>query len=40
MLTPFGLRRSDYALHEWLGILWFKIRSGQSRQAGEVVAAS
>ncbi|PFH10722.1 uncharacterized SAM-binding protein YcdF (DUF218 family) [Collimonas sp. PA-H2] len=30
-----GLRRSDYALHEWLGILWFKILSGQSQQAGD-----
>ncbi|WP_211444873.1 YdcF family protein [Collimonas humicola] len=35
-----GMYRSDYALHEWLGILWFKIRSGQSQQAGEVAAAS
>lgn len=26
-----GMYRSDYALHEWLGMLWFKIRSGQSQ---------
>jgi uncharacterized SAM-binding protein YcdF (DUF218 family) len=23
-----GLRRSDYAMHEWLGILWYKFRQG------------
>ncbi|MBT9567358.1 MAG: YdcF family protein [Thiobacillus sp.] len=25
--TPAGLRRSAFALHEWLGILWYKLRS-------------
>jgi len=35
-----GLRRSDYAMHEWLGILWFTIRSGQSQPAGEIAVAS
>ena len=25
--TPAGLRDSTYALHEWLGILWYKLRS-------------
>jgi uncharacterized SAM-binding protein YcdF (DUF218 family) len=25
--TPVGLRDSTYALHEWLGILWYKLRS-------------
>jgi uncharacterized SAM-binding protein YcdF (DUF218 family) len=25
--TPIGLRDSTYALHEWLGILWYKLRS-------------
>ncbi|MFN3545778.1 MAG: YdcF family protein [Thiobacillus sp.] len=25
--TPNGLRDSAYALHEWLGILWYKLRS-------------
>jgi len=25
--TPNGLRDSSYALHEWLGILWYKLRS-------------
>lgn len=25
--TPNGLRDSTYALHEWLGILWYKLRS-------------
>ena len=24
--TPAGLRDSTYALHEWLGILWYKLR--------------
>jgi uncharacterized SAM-binding protein YcdF (DUF218 family) len=25
--TPVGLRDSTYALHEWLGILWYKLRT-------------
>jgi len=25
--TPAGLRDSSYALHEWLGILWYKLRT-------------
>jgi uncharacterized SAM-binding protein YcdF (DUF218 family) len=25
--TPAGLRDSTFALHEWLGILWYKLRS-------------
>jgi uncharacterized SAM-binding protein YcdF (DUF218 family) len=25
--TPIGLRDSTFALHEWLGILWYKLRS-------------
>jgi len=25
--TPVGLRDSSFALHEWLGILWYKLRS-------------
>lgn len=25
--TPAGLRDSHFALHEWLGILWYKLRS-------------
>jgi uncharacterized SAM-binding protein YcdF (DUF218 family) len=25
--TPAGLRNSTFALHEWLGILWYKFRS-------------
>jgi uncharacterized SAM-binding protein YcdF (DUF218 family) len=25
--TPAGLRDSAFALHEWLGILWYKLRS-------------
>ena len=25
--TPAGLRDSSFALHEWLGILWYKLRS-------------
>jgi len=25
--TPVGLRDSTFALHEWLGILWYKLRS-------------
>jgi uncharacterized SAM-binding protein YcdF (DUF218 family) len=25
--TPAGLRDSGFALHEWLGILWYKLRS-------------
>jgi uncharacterized SAM-binding protein YcdF (DUF218 family) len=25
--TPAGLRNSTFALHEWLGILWYKLRS-------------
>lgn len=25
--TPDGLRDSSFALHEWLGILWYKLRS-------------
>jgi len=25
--TPNGLRDSSFALHEWLGILWYKLRS-------------
>ena len=25
--TPAGLRDSTYALHEWLGILWYKLRT-------------
>ncbi|MFP5419519.1 MAG: YdcF family protein [Gammaproteobacteria bacterium] len=25
--TPAGLRSSGFALHEWLGILWYKLRS-------------
>ncbi|MHB1084157.1 MAG: YdcF family protein [Thiobacillus sp.] len=25
--TPSGLRDSTFALHEWLGILWYKLRS-------------
>lgn len=25
--TPAGLRSSAFALHEWLGILWYKLRS-------------
>jgi uncharacterized SAM-binding protein YcdF (DUF218 family) len=25
--TPAGLRDSTYALHEWLGILWYKLRA-------------
>lgn len=28
--TPNGLRDSTYALHEWLGILWYKLRSLRS----------
>lgn len=35
-----GMYRSDYALHEWLGILWFKMHSGQPQPAGEVAVAS
>ncbi|MGB7194483.1 MAG: YdcF family protein [Collimonas pratensis] len=35
-----GLRRSDYAMHEWLGILWFKLRAAQPQPNGEVAAAS
>ncbi len=27
MPTPAGLRDSTFALHEWLGILWYKLRS-------------
>jgi uncharacterized SAM-binding protein YcdF (DUF218 family) len=23
-----GLRRSNYALHEWIGLLWYKLRRG------------
>lgn len=30
--TPAGLRDSTFALHEWLGILWYKLRSN-SRSA-------
>jgi uncharacterized SAM-binding protein YcdF (DUF218 family) len=29
--TPSGLRDSAYAAHEWLGILWYKLRSLSSR---------
>lgn len=29
--TPSGLRDSAYALHEWLGILWYKLRSLSSQ---------
>jgi uncharacterized SAM-binding protein YcdF (DUF218 family) len=25
--SPAGLRDSTFALHEWLGILWYKLRS-------------
>jgi uncharacterized SAM-binding protein YcdF (DUF218 family) len=25
--TPVGLRDSSFALHEWLGILWYNLRS-------------
>jgi uncharacterized SAM-binding protein YcdF (DUF218 family) len=25
--TPVGLRDSTFALHEWLGILWYKLRT-------------
>jgi len=25
--TPNGLRDSSFALHEWLGILWYKLRT-------------
>ncbi|MFJ2989740.1 YdcF family protein [Collimonas sp. NPDC087041] len=25
-----GMQRSAYALHEWLGLLWYRIRSGHS----------
>jgi uncharacterized SAM-binding protein YcdF (DUF218 family) len=28
--TPAGLRDSTFALHEWLGILWYKLRSTQA----------
>ncbi len=28
--TPVGLRDSTFALHEWLGILWYKLRSNFS----------
>lgn len=28
--TPNGLRDSTFALHEWLGILWYKLRSLRS----------
>lgn len=35
-----GLRRSDYALHEWLGMLWSKMRSAQLRQVGNMVTSS
>lgn len=31
MPTPSGLRDSVYALHEWLGILWYKLRSSSSQ---------
>lgn len=27
LATPAGLRDSTFALHEWLGILWYKLRS-------------
>ncbi|WP_211460686.1 YdcF family protein [Collimonas silvisoli] len=29
-----GLRRSEYALHEWLGVLWYRMRHGYSRHMG------
>jgi uncharacterized SAM-binding protein YcdF (DUF218 family) len=35
-----GLRRSEYALHEWLGILWYKIRHGASQAVGSASVAS
>ncbi|HWW06126.1 YdcF family protein [Collimonas sp.] len=35
-----GLRRSEYALHEWLGILWYKARHGDSRPAGNARVGS
>jgi len=25
--TPVGLRDSTFALHEWMGILWYKLRT-------------
>lgn len=28
--TPAGLRDSSFALHEWLGILWYKLRTLQT----------
>lgn len=28
--TPAGLRDSSLALHEWLGILWYKLRTSQT----------
>ncbi|WP_211451766.1 YdcF family protein [Collimonas antrihumi] len=31
-----GMRRSGYALHEWLGVFWYKARHGDSQQAGTV----
>jgi len=35
-----GMRRSEYAMHEWLGVLWYKARHGESQQAGGVPVAS
>ncbi|WP_211472350.1 YdcF family protein [Collimonas humicola] len=35
-----SLRRSGYAMHEWLGILWFTLRSAQPQPNGEFAAAS
>jgi len=28
--TPAGLRDSSLALHEWLGILWYKLRTSRT----------
>ena len=35
-----GMRRSEYAMHEWLGVLWYKVRHSDSQQAGGVPVAS
>lgn len=35
-----GMRRSGYALHEWLGVLWYKARHSDFQQAGTVSVAS
>jgi uncharacterized SAM-binding protein YcdF (DUF218 family) len=34
-----GMRRSEYALHEWLGILWYLLRHGWLQPAAAVAAA-